>query len=81
MEQNKIRAKFICNLIVDQPNHQSKLIYMKPVTDGSEENKSFSRFTPIGNLEINVSYFTEAYYKFKNGEEYYLDFIKVEKKV
>lgn len=72
----KVRAKFECDSIEDQPDYQFKLFKFTPVLDGGDENKSFSKYTPAGLLELCISYDTEASNFFELGEEYYLDFSK-----
>lgn len=70
---SKIRAKFECLNITDNPEQKSKHVVFMAVTDGSEENESFSKYTPAGDLSLNVSYDTPASDFFKKGKEYYLD--------
>ena len=67
---NKVRAKFRCDSIVDSPNNEAGHVYFYPVTDGSEENKSFSKMTPCGQLMLAISYETPAHNFFKENEEY-----------
>jgi hypothetical protein len=74
----KVRAKFECVGIDDQPKCESKNVSFTPVISGSEENKSFSKYTPSGSLELNISYETEASNAFEVGSEYYLDITKAE---
>jgi len=71
-------AKFSCWSVEDSPEYEQKLVTMHPVTNGSEENKSFSKYTPSGNLNLNISYETPASDFFKSGKEYYLTFKEVE---
>ncbi len=73
---NKIRAKFYCNNIEAFPTAKQKVVKLRAVTSGSEENKSFSKYTPSGLLELNISDETPAVDFFQPGEEYYLDIIK-----
>ncbi|UYD38972.1 hypothetical protein [Tolypothrix sp. PCC 7601] len=71
-----MRAKFI----IESVNHhldKSVSIKSRPVLDGSEENKSFSKYTPYGNLEMKIDN-PNAVDFFIPGAEYYLDFTKVE---
>ena len=75
---SKVRAKFMCNAVQDTPEYQSKSILLSPVIDGSEENKSFSKYTPSGNINLNISYETEASNYFEAGKEYYVDFSEAE---
>lgn len=66
-----VRAKFKVDSITLYA--ESRSVKMSPVTSGSEENKSFSKWTPSGSLEINISN-PDAYDKFEQGKEYYIDF-------
>lgn len=70
----KVRAKFVCNDIKDHSDYGYKGVSLVPVIDGSEENKSFSKYTPSGLVELNISYETEASNAFEVGKEYYIDF-------
>ena len=74
----KVRAKFVCVGVSDNPEQEQKNISLIPVTDGSEENKSFSKYTPAGGVDLTISYETEASNFFEEGSEYYLDFTKAE---
>lgn len=69
----KVRAKFVCDSVQDQPDYNLNKITFSPVVDGSEENESFSKFTPSGKLELDVSYETPASGAFEIGKSYYLD--------
>lgn len=71
-----IRAKFVCDRIEDLPTQEEKQIYLSAVVGDSEENKSFSRWTPSGNLDMIVSNETSAGDLFEVGQEYYLDIQK-----
>lgn len=73
-----VRAKFVCTGVVDYPENQQKTVSFTPVTDGSEENKSFSKYTPGGSASLSISYETEAADFFEEGQEYYLGFSKAE---
>ncbi len=69
----KVRAKFVCQCIEDKPEYQQKYVTFSVVTSGSEENKPFSKYTPSGNLTLDISYDTQASDAFNEGKEYYLD--------
>jgi hypothetical protein len=43
---------------------------MSAVTDGSEENKSFWQYTPVGNFSMSC---VNPNVNFEQGKEYYLD--------
>lgn len=74
----KVRAKFKCIKVEDQPNSGQKLVDFTPVIDGSDENKSFAKYTPAAGAYLNISYETPASDFFEEGKEYYLDFTKAE---
>ncbi len=78
MIMDKVRAKFVCVKVEDQPDTEMKLVDFVPVIDGSEENKSFAKYTPSGGSYLNISYETPAIDFFEEGKEYYLDFSKAE---
>jgi len=71
---SQVRAKFVCTGIQDSPEYENKTVYFSPVISGSEENKSFSKYTPAGSAQLTISYETEASNFFEDGKEYYLDF-------
>lgn len=67
----KVIAKFQC--IDNAPvEGEQKRMFAIPVTSGSEENKSFSRWTPAGQLELIISNETEAADFLQPGDEFYL---------
>lgn len=67
-----VRAKFICTDI-EENSDGSAAIMMRPVMDGSEENKRFYKYTPGGEIRISTMN-PEAAKQFKGGHEYYVDF-------
>lgn len=75
---SKVRAKFVCNRVTDSPEYEQKLVGFTPVIEGSEENKSFSKYTPAGSAELSISYETQAANFFEEGKEYYVDFTLAE---
>jgi hypothetical protein len=74
----KVRAKFVCNGIQNFPENEQKTVSFTPVISGSEENKSFAKYTPAGNAMLCISDETEASNFFEEGKEYYLDFTPAE---
>ena len=64
----KVRCKMRCTSTGHEENgvHSAR---MYPVTGGSEENESFFKWTPGGNLELSV--LKEQH--FEPGKEYYID--------
>lgn len=69
-----VRAKFYVSAVTEYQGGGRKFELM-PVTSGSEENKSFWKYTPSGKIEINVS--NESVATFEVGKEYYVDFSSV----
>jgi len=72
------RAKFKIRNVEDYPNEvdPAKAVTMSAVTDGCEENKSFSKWTPSGSLDMyitNEAIFSELIV----GKEFYLDFTSI----
>lgn len=63
------RCKFRCNTVTVHDGGQ-KSANLTPVTSGSEENKSFWKYTPSGNLELT---WVNPDVEFTPGQEYYLD--------
>lgn len=70
---NTIRAKFQVRSIASFPNGDRE-VKMHAVHSDSEENKSFSKFTPSGEINLYVSNSDAV---FEHGE-YYIDITKVE---
>lgn len=69
-----ILAKFKVGSVTDYGNNNEG-VNMTPVTSGSEENKSFSMYTPSGKIEMHISN-PEACKTFLPGEEWYVEFRK-----
>lgn len=71
-----VRAKFRCNTVTKRLNWNSQAYpYLwdykfSPVTEGSEENKTFFAYTPSGSIELS----SVKADLFAVGREYYLDF-------
>lgn len=73
---SKVRAKFKCDSVTDY-GHQ-KSVSLSAVTTGSEENKSFAKYTPNGSMQISIDKETTAGNLFQAGKEYYIDFSEAE---
>lgn len=67
----KVRAKFKVSQITE--NEAGSSIQLIPVSVGSEENKEFYKYTPSGQIELNVVN-KETADHFKVGQQYYVDF-------
>lgn len=72
----KYRAKFQM-ISVTQFTGQQK-IEASPVTSGSEENKSFNKYTPSGKLELMITDDTSAFDALKPGQCFYMDITPIE---
>ena len=74
-----VRAKFTVDKIDKRLQWAGKsgevvqTIHLRPVSDGSEENKSFYASTPSGRIELGTVNAAAAE-EFKLGEEYYVEF-------
>lgn len=67
---NAIRAKFKCSSKTEYP-HGYK-VELDPVTQGSEENEKFFKYTPYGKLEIGTIN-PEVASQIEVGKEYFID--------
>lgn len=67
-----VRAKFKCNSVTDFGNQ--KQISFNAVYGTSGENASFTKYTPYGELKINIDSDAPAADFFKPQKEYYLNF-------
>ena len=75
-----VRAKFTCHTIDVNDEHEGiKTVRFSAVTDGSEENKDFTKYTPWGEVEMGIDGEVPAADFFEVGKEYYLDFTKAKK--
>ena len=73
-----VRAKFIVNTITRQKygnDSEMQTIGLTPVMGGSEENKTFWRYSPSGEIKLGTIN-AEAAAQFELGGEYYIDFTK-----
>lgn len=67
-----VRAKFRCHFIQKADDNSYRTIHMSPVTADTEENKTWSKYTPDGQLTMHVSN-PAAFDQFEQGKEYYID--------
>lgn len=70
-----VRAKFKCEVVVSRTNGSE--IDLAPVTNGSDENKEFYKYTPGGSIKLSTVN-AEAAKQFVPGREYYVDFTPAE---
>ena len=75
-----IRCKFIASKKVETATATGNefQVEMTAVTDGSDENKEFFKYTPSGKIKLGVLEPEQAD-KFVVGDEYYLDITSVKK--
>jgi len=72
-----VKAKLFC-VSSEAISGEQHVVKLSAVVSGSEENKSFSRWTPSANLEMIISDETPAATFFESGKEYYLQFEKAD---
>lgn len=72
---SKVRAKFKCQSVTAEGETNRLTFYA--VTDGSEENDSFFKYTPGGTIDLFVVS-NETAALFEEGSEYYIDFTRAE---
>lgn len=69
-----IRAKFRVHSVVPlEGTDPGQTVRLHPVYSGSEENKSFSKWTPTGEVSMTITN-PAALGFFEAGKEFYLDF-------
>ena len=61
-----VRAKFKCVSVTNHVGQAS--VHLEPVTSGSDENKSFYKYTPSGKIELSTIN-PEAAKQFEPGRE------------
>lgn len=73
-----VRAKFFIRAIelFSEPRDTGIVKMSAVVTDRSETNKSWSKWTPSGTIEMHISN-PEAFKQFELGKSYYIDFSEV----
>lgn len=71
-----VLAKFKVLSVERFDEYENTNVSLEPVYDGSEENKSFSKYTPAGNINLTISDETEACGYFQENTEYYVKFTK-----
>lgn len=71
-----VLAKFQVVSVQRNDEYENTNVELQPVIDGSEENKSFSKYTPAGQISLVVSDETDASDYFEEGKEYFVKFTK-----
>lgn len=67
-----VRAKFYVDSVKPY-NDEATTVLLRAVVSGSEENKSFWKYTPSGEIQMTISN-PNALAQFVVGQEYYVDF-------
>ena len=71
----RTRAKFYCAAVNPSdeggPNHSENVTF-RAVTNDTEENKTWSKWTPNGLLEMTITN-PARFGAFKQGDEYFID--------
>lgn len=70
----KVRAKFVCETVTLAKGQET--VALRAVCGDSEENKTWSKYTPCGSLQMVITN-PEVFGKFVPGNEYMLDFTEV----
>jgi hypothetical protein len=71
-----VRAKFVCDEVT-KTRYGSARVSLYPVSNGSEENEQFWKYTPSGKIELSIEN-PSAAERFEPGKEYYVDFTPAE---
>lgn len=69
-----VRAKFKCHSIL--VHEAGRTVKFGAVVNDSDENKSWSKWTPSGDLTMSITN-PDAYEQFEVGKCYFLDFSPV----
>ncbi len=74
-----VRAKFKVESVLRTASDTGE-VTLCAVTGGSEENESFWKYTPAGNLSMHIDN-KDAFSQFKPGQEFYVDLTLAEEPV
>jgi hypothetical protein len=79
---SKVRAKMFVAEVTKQVGQGQGAqpcgkVKLQVVYGDSEENKTFSKYTPSGSVELYITN-SEAYEAFELGKSYYIDFTPAE---
>lgn len=67
-----VRAKMRCENVESSADGIGGTVTLRPVVDGSPENKEFYRYTPSGQLVLSTIN-DAALVQFEEGKEFYVD--------
>lgn len=71
----QVRAKFVCESVTNYEG--SKTAKLRAVYGSAEENADFTKYTPNGSIEVNITNDAPADEVFSPGKNYYVDFTEV----
>lgn len=71
----QVRAKFVCESVTNYEG--SKTAKLRAVYGNAEENADFTKYTPNGSIEVNITNEAPADGVFSPGKNYYVDFTEV----
>ena len=74
---SNFKAKVRLISVQKDPTETTGAVSFTPVTDGCEENKSFSKYTPWGEIRLGINN-AELMPTFNPTDEYIVTFTKVE---
>jgi hypothetical protein len=72
----KVRAKFVCESVTNYEH--SKTANLRAVYGTTDENADFTKYTPSGSIDVNITNDAPADGVFVPGKNYYVDFTEVE---
>ena len=72
----QVRAKFVCESVTNYEG--SKTAKLRAVCGTAEENADFTKFTPSGSIEVNITNDAPADGVFAPGKNYFVDFTVAE---
>lgn len=74
-----VRAKMKCTALRHEGHDTNQYVSLQfqAVTAESEENKTWSKWTPSAHLTMSITN-PAAFGQFEEGKEYFLDFVPVE---
>lgn len=72
-----IRAMFCCNTVIPSNRGYDTVAHLHAVTGEDPVHKLFTEATPSGEISIQIDKDVPAHKFFKQGREYYVDFILV----
>lgn len=69
----EVRAKFKVRSVEKTPDGEGEQVMLMAVTDDSPENKTWSKYTPAGQITMTINN-PECFGKYVPGKEMFVDF-------